>query len=155
MDEWVGKIRWRRKWQLTSVFLPGKSHGQKISWEAAVHSVAQSWTWLKRLSMHTQTATCWFFQVILLVSISTFIHSSFCCCSVTKSHLTPYDLMDCSLPSSLYYENARGRILEWVAISFSRGSSQPGIKPMSPALAGGFFMTEPEGKPQTHPYTHI
>ena len=26
-DPWVGKIPWRRKWQLTPVFLPGKSHG--------------------------------------------------------------------------------------------------------------------------------
>ena len=25
----VGKIPWRRKWQSTSVLLPGKSHGQK------------------------------------------------------------------------------------------------------------------------------
>jgi len=24
---WVGKIPWRRKWQPTPVFLPGKSHG--------------------------------------------------------------------------------------------------------------------------------
>ena len=24
---WVGKIPWRRKWQLTPIFLPGKSHG--------------------------------------------------------------------------------------------------------------------------------
>ena len=32
-------------------------------------------------------------------------------------------------------------MLEWVAIPFSKGSSQPGMKPMSltsPALAGGF-----------------
>jgi len=28
-DPWVGKIRWRRKWQPTPVFLPGKSHGQR------------------------------------------------------------------------------------------------------------------------------
>ena len=28
-DPWVGKITWRRKWQPTPVFLPGKSHGQK------------------------------------------------------------------------------------------------------------------------------
>ena len=27
-DPWFGKIPWRRKWQLTPVFLPGKSHGQ-------------------------------------------------------------------------------------------------------------------------------
>ena len=28
-DPWVGKIPWRRKWQPTSVFLPGESHGQR------------------------------------------------------------------------------------------------------------------------------
>ena len=28
-DPWVGKIPWRKKWQPTPVFLPGKSHGQK------------------------------------------------------------------------------------------------------------------------------
>ena len=26
---WVEKIPWRKKWQPTSVFLPGKSHGQR------------------------------------------------------------------------------------------------------------------------------
>ena len=26
---WVGKIPWRRKWQPTPVFLPGKSHGKR------------------------------------------------------------------------------------------------------------------------------
>jgi len=33
------------------------------------------------------------------------------------------------------------RILEWAAISFSKGSSNLGIGPMSPALAGKFFTT--------------
>ena len=28
-DPWVGRISWRRKWQLTPVFLAGKSHGQR------------------------------------------------------------------------------------------------------------------------------
>ena len=28
-DLWVRKIPWRRKWQPTPVFLPGKSHGQR------------------------------------------------------------------------------------------------------------------------------
>ena len=28
-DPWVGKIPWRKKWQSTPVFLPGKSHGQR------------------------------------------------------------------------------------------------------------------------------
>ena len=28
-DPWVRKIPWRRKWQLTPVFLPGECHGQR------------------------------------------------------------------------------------------------------------------------------
>ena len=28
-NTWIGKIPWRRKWQLSPVFLPGKSHRQK------------------------------------------------------------------------------------------------------------------------------
>ena len=28
-DPWVGKIPWRRKWELVPVFLPGKSYGQR------------------------------------------------------------------------------------------------------------------------------
>jgi len=28
-NPWVGKILWKRKWQPTPVFLPGKSHGQR------------------------------------------------------------------------------------------------------------------------------
>ena len=28
-DPWAGKIPWRRAWQLTPVFLPGDSHGQR------------------------------------------------------------------------------------------------------------------------------
>ena len=35
---------------------------------------------------------------------------------------------------SSVYEVFQARMLEWVVISFSRGSSQPRIKPMSPAL---------------------
>jgi len=28
-DPWVREMPWRRKWQPTLVFLPGKSHGQR------------------------------------------------------------------------------------------------------------------------------
>ena len=54
--------------------------------------------------------------------------------------------MDCSPPGSSIHGISQARILEWVAISFSRGSSDPGIKPMSPTLASRFFTTEPPGK---------
>ena len=44
-----------------------------------------------------------------------------------------------TLPGSSVHETLQARILEWVAISSSKGSPQPRIKPVSSALAGGFF----------------
>ena len=44
---------------------------------------------------------------------------------VTQLCLTLSDPMDCSLPGSSVHGILQARILEWVAISFSRGSSQP------------------------------
>ena len=42
-DPWVRKISWRRKWQPTPVFLPGKSHGQRnLVGYNIVHEVAES-----------------------------------------------------------------------------------------------------------------
>ena len=52
--------------------------------------------------------------------------------------------MDYSLPDSSVHRILQARILEWIAISFSRASSNPGIKSVSlgsPALPGGFFTT--------------
>ena len=44
---------------------------------------------------------------------------------VAQSCLTPSDPMDCSPPGSFVHGISQARILESVAISFSRGSSQP------------------------------
>ena len=44
------------------------------------------------------------------------------------------DPMDCSPPGSSSHGLFQARILEWVAISFFRGSSRPGIEPGSPAV---------------------
>ena len=44
---------------------------------------------------------------------------------VTQLCLTLCDPMDCSPPGSSVHGILQARILEWVAISFSRGSSQP------------------------------
>ena len=46
-------MHWRRKWPPTPVFLPGESQGRG-AWWAAVYGVAQSRTWLKRLSSITK-----------------------------------------------------------------------------------------------------
>ena len=44
---------------------------------------------------------------------------------VAQSCLTLCDPMDCSLPGSSTRGILQARVLEWVAISFSRRSSQP------------------------------
>ena len=63
--------------------------------------------------------------------------------------LTLSDPMDCSLPVSSVHGILQARILEWVAILPPGELPNPGIKPASPAspaLASGFFTTEPPGK---------
>ena len=54
--------------------------------------------------------------------------------------------MNHSLPGSSVHRISQERILEWVAISFSWDLPDPGIESVSPALAGGFFTTEPPGR---------
>ena len=46
---------------------------------------------------------------------------------------------DCSLPGSSVHGILQARILEWVAISFSRGSSQPRDWTLVSCIAGEFF----------------
>ena len=55
--------------------------------------------------------------------------------------------MDCSPAGSSGQGILRTRILEWVAISFSRGSSQPRIKLRSPTLQANSLPPEPPGEP--------
>ena len=47
------------------------------------------------------------------------------CALVTQSRLTLCDTLDCNPPGSSVHGIFQARILEWVAISSSRGSSQP------------------------------
>ena len=47
------------------------------------------------------------------------------CCLVTKSCLTLCNPRDCSPLGSSVHGILQARILEWIAISFSRGSSHP------------------------------
>ena len=58
------------------------------------------------------------------------------------------DPMDCSPPGSSLHGILQARVLEWVAIPFSRGSSDPGIEPGSPALQADALTSEPPGKPE-------
>ena len=52
-----GRAPWRRKWQPTPVFLPGKSHGHR-SLGATVHGVTKSWTSLSNWTAYTIVQFC-------------------------------------------------------------------------------------------------
>ena len=52
-SSWVGKILWRRKWQLIPVFLPGKSHGRRRLVDSSPWGHTESDT-TERLHFHFQ-----------------------------------------------------------------------------------------------------
>ena len=62
--------------------------------------------------------------------------------SVAQSRPTLCDPMDCSPPGSSVHGILQTRILEWVAIFFSRRSSQPRDRTYVSCTGGGFFSTE-------------
>ena len=63
--------------------------------------------------------------------------------------------MDCSSPSSSVHGISQSRILEWLAMPSSRGSSWPRVWIQSPVLVGRFFTTElPEKSYILVWYTH-
>ena len=54
INPWVGKIPWKREWQPTPVFLPGKSHGQRslVSYTLWICRVRHDWA-------HTDFISFW------------------------------------------------------------------------------------------------
>ena len=56
--------------------------------------------------------------------------------------------MDCSLPGSSVHGILQARILEWVAVPFSRGSSRPRNRSQVSCTADDSSPSEPPGKPQ-------
>ena len=72
------------------------------------------------------------------------------CSKSLQSCPTICNHMDCSLPGSSVHRILQARTLEWVAILFSRGSSQPRNRTRvscGSCIAGRFFAAEPPGKP--------
>ena len=61
---------------------------------------------------------------------------------VAQSCPTLYDPMGCSPPGSSVHAILQARILQWVAIPFSRDLPDPGIEPGSPALQADSIPSE-------------
>ena len=116
-NPWVRKIPWRRKQQPTPVFLPGKSHGQRSlagysSWDC------KDWT-----CAHTRTHT------------HRHAESESEGHSVVSNSLWPHVHGHVHIVHGIL----QGRILEWVAFPFFRGSSWPRDQTQVSCIAGRFF----------------
>ena len=82
-------------------------------------SVVKKQDWMKDLSL------CYVDKQRKNLGPCSGIQEPSCCCLVTKLCLTLCKPMDCCLPGSSVHGISQARILEWLAISFSRGSSWP------------------------------
>ena len=88
-----------------------------------VYSILLQWPeWTKTVIVRVIIIVVFFFKVL-----------------VTQSCPTLCDPMDCSPPGSSVHGILQARILEWVAMSFSRGSSQPRDWTWVSCTAGRFF----------------
>ena len=90
-----------------------------------------------------------------IVGIWRKLHRNYVKVSVLVTQLCPAlcESVDCSLPGSPIHRIVQARILEWVAISFSRGLE---IEPGSPALKADCLLSEQPGKPyRNHANTKI
>ena len=83
----------------------------------------------------------------LCIQFSSVIYLICWYCLVTKSCQTLCDPMDCSLPGSYVHGISHARILEWVAISFSRVSPQPKLEPKSLTLQEILYHLSHQGSP--------
>ena len=81
------------------------------------------------------------FEVLFsLTLVSMICHEKFIVCVlVTQLCPTLCDPLDCSPPGSSIHGIFWARMLEWVAIAFSRGSSQHKDQTLVSCIAGRFF----------------
>ena len=118
-DSWVGKESACNAGVPGSIPRLGRSPGEgkgyplqysglENSMDCIVHGVEKSHTQLSDFHFHFKEST-----------LKSLLES----CLVAKSSLIPCDPVDCSPPSCSVHGISQVRILEWVAIPFSRGSS--------------------------------
>ena len=110
------------------------------TWRAAIHGVTKSWT---QVSDWTELRD----QSLLFVLLSLWSPANlyqifyFLCvfCVSDSVCLILCDTINCSLPHSSIHGILQARILEWIAMPFSRGSSWPRDQTQVSCIADRFF----------------
>ena len=127
------------------------------AWQATVHGVAQSSTWLKRLSSSSSSSSSRLFRSVMSNSLWSHGPYSPWNCPGQNTAVGCHFLLQGNFPTQgsnpclphctqiLYQLSHQGspRLLEWVAYLFSSGSSQPRKQTGVSCIAGGFFTSWP------------
>ena len=94
---------------------PWKKERERGSWQGTVVRIPMWWN-VVRWPCSKKHQADWFMRS-----------------EVAQLCTTLWDPIDCSLPDSSIHKILQARVLDWIAIYFSRGSSRPGIELRSPA----------------------
>ena len=137
-DHWVRKIPWRRKWQPTPVFSPGKSHGQKslLGYSLWGPKELDKTEWLtlslfsylviEQVTFISPSAFLGLGLEVWLLAMVSWFNISFIVVVQSLSCVWLCDLMDCSTPGFPVFhclsEFARTRI-HWVMMPSNHPSN--------------------------------
>ena len=127
------------------MFLPVLEISYKWTHTVSVPLCWDYFTWHKMLKFHPGCSGYhWtiFYCVCVYVYIYTqciYVNIHICCCLVTSCVWLFCNPVDCSLPGFSIHGIFQARILEWVAISFSRRSSGPRDWTQVSQIAGRLF----------------
>ena len=99
------------KWRSICVIVPLTNKSGKLKFNVKSIIPMERLAYWYKIACEIQRTISYFLQTLLKV--------------VTQLCLALCDPMDWSLPGSSIHGIFRARVLEWVAISFSRGSSRP------------------------------
>ena len=129
--KWEG-LRCIRCYTLSGSFKQSNHNLLNSTWNSAQCYVP---AWMREGLGGKWIYTC----VAEFLKTTTLLTSSALCCALSRSRVQLWDpwTLACQAPLSMGILQAR--ILEWVAIPSSKGSSQPRDRPQVSRIAGGFF----------------
>ena len=107
-------------------------------WEPHVSQELGNDNWIQKCNSNGRSGSSWYLQFQQKERLLRGL-GMWCNCLVTKPCSTLCDPVDCSTPGSSVHGISQARILQWFAISFSRGSSQPRDGTCVSYIAGTFL----------------
>ena len=166
-NESVLHIRWPEDWSFSFSISPSNEYSGLISSRMDWRSRPAGWTnspleikpqldfWVTWPLAHFFTSVCLGCPVFKAwIRVSTFRTESCAVCLATQScpTLVTPEIVARQAPLSMGFSRQE----HWSGLPFPPPGdlADPGTKPASPALAGGFFTAEPLGKPMTALWPH-